>query len=52
MSMKAAGYTCPWCGYDKEMDIIKLLKDDDGHPIGVDLECPLDRFQWQEINWE
>ena len=52
MSNRAAGYTCPFCGFDLEMVIIRMLQDDDGYQIGVDLECRRCHYQWREINWE
>ena len=52
MSMKAAGYTCPYCGHDYEMNIIGWIKDEDGYQVGVSLECPKCAYQWVEANWE
>lgn len=52
MSMKAAGYTCPYCGHDHEMLIIGWLRDEDGDMLGADLECPKCAYQWRTLNWE
>jgi len=52
MSMKAAGYKCPFCGYDDgEFDIIEF-RVEDGVPVAIDLECPECFYQWQEIDGE
>ncbi len=49
MTMKAAGYKCPYCGYeDGEFDIIRIPKDDDGHILALDLECPECHYEWRE----
>ena len=54
MSMKAAGYKCPFCGYDHEMNIIAFVRDETMgfYVAGADLECPECSYQWRTINWE
>ncbi len=52
MSMKAAGYTCPYCGYDHEMNITGWIKDDDGFMVGTSLDCPKCHYEWIEAHRE
>ncbi len=48
MSNKAAGYKCPFCGYDHEMDITGWITDEDDTLIGSSLMCPECHYEWIE----
>ncbi len=47
--MKAAGYTCPFCSANEvEFDILKMVSNDDGFVVGLDLRCPRCAYEWHE----